>query len=568
MTAREYDLIVIGAGTVGENVADYAKKGGLSVVLIEAELVGGECSYWACMPSKALLRAGSALRAARAVGGASEAVTGGVDPAAAFARRTRIVHDWDDASQVEWVDSTGIDLVRGHARLTGERAVTVASADGSTVDLRAKHAVAVSTGSVALLPDIPGLAEIDPWTSHDATSATAAPASLAILGGGVVACEMATAYASFGTKVTMIVRGETLLAGQEPFASEAVADALAEAGVTIRTGVEVVSAHRTESNAVLELSDGGKVVAEQVLVATGRAPRTMDLGLATIGLTDGDWLDVDDTMLVKGFDWLYGVGDVNHRALLTHQGKYQARAAGDVIAARARGDRVQDAMWGRHVASADAQAVPQVTFTDPEVASVGLTAEAAAKTRPQHPGHRLRPVVAGGRDRLRRRLQGAGARDHRRGEAGAARGHVRGTGRERDAAGRDHRGRRRGAAVAALARGAGLSDGERGVAAVPGGVRAGGVCVKALPDIEPERRNRAERLFAAIDRGVRRMPWLRSFLLWPIWTRPGYWFATGAIFVYGVLLGGRFTAKNGCTTSAGCRGGRSDAAAPRSARST
>lgn len=380
MTAREYDLIVIGAGTVGENVADYAKQGGLSVVLVEAELVGGDCSYWACMPSKALLRAGSALRAARAVEGASQAVTGGVDAAAAFARRTKIVHDWDDASQVKWVDSTGIDLVRGHAKLTGERTVVVETPDGSTVDLRAKHAVTVSTGSVALLPDIPGLAEIEPWTSHDATSATAAPASLAILGGGVVACEMATAYASFGTKITMIVRGETLLTGQEPFASEAVADGLADAGVTIRTGVEVVSAHRTENNAVLELSDGGKVVAEQVLVATGRIPRTMDLGLATIGLTDGDWLDVDDTMLVKGYDWLYGVGDVNHRALLTHQGKYQARAAGDVIAARARGDRVQDAMWGRHVASADTQAVPQVTFTDPEVASVGLTAEAAAKT--------------------------------------------------------------------------------------------------------------------------------------------------------------------------------------------
>jgi pyruvate/2-oxoglutarate dehydrogenase complex dihydrolipoamide dehydrogenase (E3) component len=380
MTASEYDLIVIGAGTVGENVADYAKKGGLSVVLVEAELVGGECSYWACMPSKALLRAGSALRAARAVGGAAEAITGGVDPAAAFARRTTIVHDWDDASQVKWVDSTGIELVRGHARFTGERMVSVETPDGSTVELRAAKAVAVCTGSVALLPDIPGLADIEPWTSHDATSATKAPESLAILGGGVVACEMATAYASFGTKVTMIVRGEALLAGQEPFAGELVADALAEAGVTIRTGVEAAAAHRTESNAVLDLSDGGKVVAEQVLVAVGRVPRTMGLGLDTIGLTDGEWLDVDDTMLVTGYDWLYGVGDVNHRALFTHQGKYQARAAGDVIAARARGDRIQDAMWGRHVASADTQAVPSVTFTDPEVASVGLTAEAAAMT--------------------------------------------------------------------------------------------------------------------------------------------------------------------------------------------
>jgi pyruvate/2-oxoglutarate dehydrogenase complex dihydrolipoamide dehydrogenase (E3) component len=380
MAAREYDLIVIGAGVAGENVADYATKGGLKVALVEAELVGGECSYWACMPSKALLRAGSALRAARAVGGASQAVTGDVDPAAAFARRTSIVHDWDDTSQADWVASAGIDLVRGHARITGERVVSVESSDGPTVELRAKHAVTISTGSVSLLPDIPGLAEIEPWTSHDATSATAAPESLAILGGGVVACELATAYASFGAKITMIVRGETLLSGQEPFASEAVADALSAAGVDIRHGVEAVSAHRTDSNAVLDLSDGGKVVVEQVLVATGRAPRTMDLGLETIGLTDGDWLEVDDTMLVSGFDWLYAVGDVNHRALLTHQGKYQARAAGDVIAARARGDRVHDGMWGRHVASADSVAVPQVTFTDPEVASVGLTAEAAART--------------------------------------------------------------------------------------------------------------------------------------------------------------------------------------------
>ncbi len=392
MTAREYDLIVIGAGTVGENVADYAKKGGLTVVLVEAELVGGECSYWACMPSKALLRAGSALRAARAVGGASQAVTGDVDPAAAFARRTSIVHDWDDASQVQWVDSTGIELVRGHARFTGERTVTVESPDGSTVELKARTAVAVSTGSVALLPDIPGLADIEPWTSHDATSATKAPESLAILGGGVVACEMATAYASFGTKVTLIVRGETLLAGLEPFAGEAVADGLADAGVTIWTGVEAVAAHRTEDNAVLDLSDGGKVVAEQVLVAVGRIPRTMDLGLETIGLTDGEWLDVDDTMLVHGYDWLYGVGDVNHRALFTHQGKYQARAAGDVIAARARGDRIQDAMWGRHVASADTQAVPSVVFTDPEVASVGLTAEAAALRFAKQPGRSIRVV--------------------------------------------------------------------------------------------------------------------------------------------------------------------------------
>ncbi|CAN5320216.1 NAD(P)/FAD-dependent oxidoreductase [soil metagenome] len=377
MAARTYDLIVIGAGAVGENVADYATKGGLSAVIVESELVGGECSYWACMPSKALLRAGSVLRAARSVQGAAQAVTGDVDPAEVFARRTKIIGNWDDASQVEWLDSAHIDLVRGHGRLTGERTVSVTTPDGDVVELHARHAVTISTGSSALLPDIPGLAEIEPWTSREATSAKSAPASLAILGGGVVGAEMATAYASFGTKVTMIVRG-ALLGGQEPFAGELVQASLEKAGVTIRTG-EVTSAHRTEANAVLDLADGGKVSAEQVLVAIGRTPRTDDLGLETVGLTSGDWLDVDDTMLVKGYDWLYAAGDVNHRALLTHQGKYQARAAGSVIAARAKGQSVDAAKWGAHVASADHEAVPQVTFTDPEVASVGLTAAAAEK---------------------------------------------------------------------------------------------------------------------------------------------------------------------------------------------
>jgi dihydrolipoamide dehydrogenase len=386
MAAREYDLIVIGAGAVGENVADYATKGGLTAVIVEAELVGGECSYWACLPSKGLLRAGTTLRAARAVNGARQAVTGEVDAAGAFARRTVLTHDWDDSSQVAWMTSANLDLVRGHAHFTGERAITVQTEEGP-VDLIARHAVTVSTGSDPLIPDIPGLAGIDPWVSRDATSATEAPESLAILGGGVVGCEMATAYSSFGTKVTMIVRGDSLLAGQEPFAGEAVRESLEKAGVTIRTGVEVTQAHRTESNAVLDLSDGGKVVAAQVLVATGRIPRTQNLGLEAIGLKSGDWLEVDDTMRVKGYDWLYATGDVNHRALLTHQGKYQARAAGDVIAARATGKPVEDGPWGRHAAWADHEVVPQVTFTHPEVASVGLTAEAAGKT-----GRRIRVV--------------------------------------------------------------------------------------------------------------------------------------------------------------------------------
>lgn len=379
MAERAFDLIVIGGGAVGENVADRAVQGGLTVAMVEAELVGGDCSYWACMPSKALLRAGAATRAAASVEGAG--AIGAVDPSAAFARRDRIVHDWDDAGQVDWATGAGIHVVRGHARLDGERRVVVTAPDGAASTLTATHAVAVATGSAALLPDIPGLREIEPWTSREATSAKAAPRSLAILGGGVVGAEMATAYADFGTTVTLISRGR-LLSGLEEFAGERVAGALRSRGVDVRTAVEARGARREGSAKVLELSDGSELRVDEVLVATGRVARTGDLGLETIGLEPGSWLEVDDTLRVTGFDWLYAVGDVNHRALLTHQGKYQARAAGDVIAARATGAAVDDAPWGRHVATADAAAVPQVTFTDPEVASVGLTAVTAKQRFP------------------------------------------------------------------------------------------------------------------------------------------------------------------------------------------
>ncbi|MBA8817529.1 dihydrolipoamide dehydrogenase [Microbacterium halimionae] len=376
MSEREYDLIVIGAGPVGENVADRAHQRGLSVVIVESELVGGECSYWACMPSKALLRSGAALRAARAVDGAKQAVTGGVDIAGVLRRRDTMTHEWNDSSQVEWLQSAGIDLVRGQGRITGERRVEVTTEDGSVTPLIARHAVVVSTGSAALLPDVPGLADIKPWTSRDATSVRRVPESLAIVGGGVVAAEMATAYSEFGTKVTMIIRGG-MLSGMEPFAGELVTESLRNAGVVIHTGVSPEGAERVDGAAVLHLSDGSSVTADEVLVATGRTPRTTDLGLESIDLEPGSWLNVDDTLLVAGTNWLYGVGDVNHRALLTHQGKYQARAAGDVIAARAQGSAVDDAPWGAHVATADHASVPQVTFTDPEVASVGLTEKSA-----------------------------------------------------------------------------------------------------------------------------------------------------------------------------------------------
>ncbi|MEP6981250.1 MAG: NAD(P)/FAD-dependent oxidoreductase [Nakamurella sp.] len=371
-----YDLIVIGAGPVGENVAARAVTGGLSVVIVEAELVGGECSYWACMPSKALLGPPLALAAARSIDGAKQAVTGSLDVKAVLARRTRFTADWDDAGQVSWLEGAGIDLIRGRGRLAGEKAVEVTAPDGSVRTVTARHAVAVCTGTTATIPPIEGLAAATPWTSREATSATTIPASLVVVGGGVVATEMATAYSFFGTAVTMLVRSG-LMATLEPFVGELVGASLGELGVDLRLGVSPTSAHRDDDGVHITLDDGSTVDAAEILVATGRTPATSDVGLDSVGLPAMGYLKTDDTLQVEGFDWLYAVGDVNGRALLTHQGKYQARAAGDVIAARARHLPVDDAPWGKHVATADHAAVPAVVFSHPEVASIGLTAAQA-----------------------------------------------------------------------------------------------------------------------------------------------------------------------------------------------
>jgi pyruvate/2-oxoglutarate dehydrogenase complex dihydrolipoamide dehydrogenase (E3) component len=371
---QTYDVVVIGAGPTGENVADRVVKGGLSAVVVESELVGGECSYWACIPSKALLRPLHALRAARRLPGAREAVTGGVDVAAVLARRDAFVNGHDDAGQVRWLDSAHIDLVRGHGRLAGPRRVDVDHADGTTTQLQARLAVVVATGTTAAVPPVRGLREARPWTSREATTAGSVPDHLVVMGGGVVALEMAQAWRGLGSRVTVLERGERLLPRLEPFAGELLLDALREDGVEVRLGASVVAVERGADGGpvTVRLADGGTVEGDELLVAVGREPATSDLGLETVGLVPGTWLQVDDTMLADGSDWLYAAGDVNHRVLLTHQGKYQARVAGDAIVARARGEEPS------YVAEADHHAVPQVIFTDPEVAAVGLTAEQAA----------------------------------------------------------------------------------------------------------------------------------------------------------------------------------------------
>ncbi|OBH87704.1 pyridine nucleotide-disulfide oxidoreductase [Mycobacterium sp. E2989] len=387
---RDFDVVVLGAGPVGQNAAERARAADLSVALVERELVGGECSYWACVPSKAMLRPVIAVSDARRVDGAREAVSGPINPSGVFSRRDRYATDWDDSGQAEWVSGIGATLVRGHGRLDGARRVAVTASDGQVTVLTARHAVVVCTGSRPVLPDLPGIEGARPWTNRRATDSSYVPAALAVVGAGGVGVEMATAWHGLGSHVTLLARGTGLLPRMEPFVGELIHRGLADAGVDVRVGVSVRGLHRSDGGQVtLELDDGSELQMSEVLFATGRAPLTDDIGLQTVGLNPGDWLDVDDTCRVRAIEdgWLYAAGDVNHRALLTHQGKYQGRIAGAAIGARAAGTALDTAPWGRHATTADHYAVPQAFFTDPEAAAVGLTARQAERA-----GLRVRTV--------------------------------------------------------------------------------------------------------------------------------------------------------------------------------
>lgn len=387
---RDFDVIVLGAGPIGQNAAERARAAGLRVALVERELVGGECSYWACVPSKALLRPVLALADTRRVDGAREAVTGSLNAEGVFGRRNRYVTDWDDSGQADWVSGIGATLVRGHGRLDGARRVVVTTGDDERVALTARHAVVVCTGSRPALPDLPGMAEAKPWTNRRATDSSEVPERLAVVGAGGVGVEMATAWRGLGSEVTVLSRGSGLLPRMEPFVGELIGHGLVGAGVDVRVGVSVRALRRPDdTTVVLELDDGGELTVNEVLFATGRAPLTDDIGLETVGLEPGSWLEVDDTCLVRAVEdgWLYGAGDVNHRALLTHQGKYQGRIAGAAIGARATGKPLDTAPWGAHATTADHHAVPQAFFTDPEAAAVGLTTQQA-----EDAGYRVRAV--------------------------------------------------------------------------------------------------------------------------------------------------------------------------------
>ncbi|TLM74952.1 NAD(P)/FAD-dependent oxidoreductase [Pseudarthrobacter sp. NamB4] len=383
---QEYDVIVIGAGAVGENVADRVVQGGLSAVLVEAELVGGECSYWACMPSKALLRPGTALHGAQTTPGAKEAVTRTLDAAAVLKRRDYFTSNWQDDSQVAWVKDSGIGLIRGHAWLTAAKSVEVAGLDGTSHQLLARHAVVLATGSVPNLPPVPGLEHLQVWGTREATSAHEVPERLAVLGGGVAGTELAQAYARLGSAVTLVARSRLLRKYPEE-AATLVAAGLRADGVEIRLNTETRSICGNDDDTfAVQLGDGTFITANKVLVATGRHPALDGLGLEGIGFEPDQHgqldLSTDSSGLVQETPgdepWLYAVGDAAGKNLLTHQGKYEARATGDAIAARAKGELAgTPEVWSRYAQTANQHAVPNVVFTDPELATVGRTLEAA-----------------------------------------------------------------------------------------------------------------------------------------------------------------------------------------------
>jgi pyruvate/2-oxoglutarate dehydrogenase complex dihydrolipoamide dehydrogenase (E3) component len=310
-----------------------------------------------------------AVSDARRVAGARQAVIGTVDAPAVFARRDGWVDGWNDEGQAGGLKSIGAELIRGHGRLNGHRRVAVETPDGGTVALTARHAVVICTGSRPDLPELAGLAEARPWTNRHVTGSHTVAERLAIVGGGGVGVEMASAWAGRGSSVTVLAQADGLLPRMEPFAGELVGGALAEAGVDVRIGVTVTGIRRPGGTGPvsLTLEDGGEVEADEALFATGRRPLTDDIGLDTVGLAPGSWLDVDDTCIVCALedDWLYALSDVNHHALLAHQGKYQARIAGAAIAARAAGQPIDPTPWGPHAITADHHAMPQVFFCDP-----------------------------------------------------------------------------------------------------------------------------------------------------------------------------------------------------------
>jgi pyruvate/2-oxoglutarate dehydrogenase complex dihydrolipoamide dehydrogenase (E3) component len=373
--SKEFDVIVVGGGVGGVAAVRKLASVGLSVALIEDRLVGGECHYWGCNPSKTLLRPIEVFNLAKAVPGVREVISeDGLDVTAVFAKRDELIEHLSDQDRTASLQQAGIAVIHGYGRLSGERTVRVAYALGDTTEavLSARHAVVLATGTRPNVPEISGLAQARPWTNRDLTTMTRVPPRALLVGGGPVAVQFATILSGLGSAVTLLVREDTLVCSCEPEARELVAQSLRSKGVTIHFETELSAVARPVPGGPVSATFQGQTIeVDEVVLAAGRCTNTDNLGLETIGLRSGEIVSVNDHLQAVGVagGWLYALGDTTGRARLSHISTYHGRLVADIITALAAGRQLSE----NELTARDAGSLAQVIHTDPQVAWVGRT---------------------------------------------------------------------------------------------------------------------------------------------------------------------------------------------------